>query len=259
MSGYEEPKETPKAPVVEPPKSEVTPPVVDAKGDSDDGVDQFGYEKTKAESGKSEPVKESVKAEPEVIAEASGYEKEPEAPAKEEPKVDPPVADKKAADAPKDEFEIAEPGDLVPEEVAQLKAFVKENKVPKEIAEALVKQRKAEVVQFKEMVEKQKKAREANELKQKREWYDELKNDPDFGKEKFDQNRKTVDKVLANFLPNLKKKLTDSKGMLPPYVMRDLAKLGKHLYSTESLVEGDPPTKPDDNKGEKNNPLDFYS
>jgi len=257
MSGYEENKpETPKAPVSEPPKSEAP---VESKG-VDDGLDEFGYEKVKAEKPvEDKPVEKPVttKAE-EPVTESSGYSKEPTK--VEEPKVETPASDKKAAETPSDEFEIKEPGELSVEEVKQLKAFMKENKVPKEIAEALVKQRKAEMTEFKELVEKQKKLKETNELKQRREWYEELKNDPDFGKDKFDHNIKRVDKVLADFLPNLKKKLTEGKAMLPPYVMRDLVKLGNHLYSTEGLVEGNPPTKPDDNKGDSiNDPLAYYS
>lgn len=178
---------------------------------------------------------------------------------KEEPKVDPAAAEKKVEAAPTDEFDIKEPGELLPEEVNEIKAFVKENKVPKEIAEALVKQRKDGIAKFNQMLAEQKKVRETKELKQKRDWYDELKNDPDFGKDKFDHNIKRVDKVIQDFLPNLKKKLTEGKGMLPPYVMRDLVKLGNHLYSTEALVEGNPPGKPNDDKGDKFDPLAYYS
>ena len=41
-------------------------------------------------------------------------------------------------------------------------------------------------------------------------------------------------------MPNTKKELTKSGAMLPPWVMRDLAKLAETLYASPKLVQGDP-------------------
>jgi hypothetical protein len=46
--------------------------------------------------------------------------------------------------------------------------------------------------------------------------------------------------------------------MLPPYVMRDLAKLAEHLYKTERLQQGDPPA-PAKSKDDEDSPYAFYT
>ncbi len=264
MSGYREPvKETP-APAVppptDPPKVPPTEPPKEAAG-GDDEVDELGYAKVKAEEpNKDKPAEKPVAAktdddkEPEV--KATGYAEEPAKP-EEKPKVEDKPAEKKAEGAT-DEFEIKEKGELQDDEVKALKDFIKANKVPKEIAEALVERSKSDAAKFKQHLEERKKEREKAELKQKNDWYNELKTDPNFGGEKFAHNVKRVEKVMEDFLPSLKKKLTDSKGMLPPYLMRDLVKLGDHLYSTGKLIKGDPPAPPPENKG-SDDPLEYYN
>jgi hypothetical protein len=122
---------------------------------------------------------------------------------------------------------------------AAIKEFAKANKLSKEQAEAFLNLKKSEIAAVKaadvayEAHVKQK----AAELKAS--WHKELKSDKTFGGEKFAQNLHNVDKVLTDFLGETKKQLTDSKSMLPPYVMRDLAKLADHLYKGTNLVQGE--------------------
>lgn len=239
-------------------------------------TDNYGYEK----SGSAEPPKKSE--EDEGKKSSTGYSGNSDEKTKEGEKVE--DKDKKVEEPPKDpvtgydkepqkieekateppakvasgeEFEIKEPGDLKPEEVQDIKDFVKKYKVSKEIGEGLVEVKKAEIKRLKESMATRVADAKANQQQERREWYNELKNDPTFGGEKFEQNIKQVDKVLEDFCPNMRKKLTESKTMLPPYVMRDLANLGSHLYSTESLTQGGPiPIRK--TKTEENDPLAFY-
>jgi hypothetical protein len=109
-------------------------------------------------------------------------------------------------------------------------------------------------------VEDQKKQAEINRKKTEAQWYRELKEDPNFGGEKFLHNVKRAERVVQDYMPNLKNKLTESKVMLPPYVMKDLFLLAKQLYSSGEHVEGDPTKASDDKDKEKEvDPLAFYN
>lgn len=232
------------------------------KGDSDDEFDEFGYKKVpekKPEGDKKSEAKADDKSkqatDTKVENSSTGYGDEP-------PKDD-------AAAAPKDDkkdekqdvdlgFEL-KTGDLSKEEVAKLKKFVKENNVSQDIAQKYADQRQQE---FREAQAAQAKAEEeykAAVVKQKRDWHNELKNDPEFGGEKFGFHVKQVDKVLENFMPNTKKVLTERGSMLPPYVMRDLAKMAERLYATENLQTGQEPKREEAQDDESNDPLSFYT
>lgn len=84
-------------------------------------------------------------------------------------------------------------------------------------------------------------AEKARVTAQRKEWNKSLKDDPEFGGEHFDKNVDRVEKLLEKNLPNTKKALTDKKGMLPPYLMRDLLSLAKVLNPTTPLVKGGAP------------------
>jgi hypothetical protein len=222
--GYEIP------PTEEPEKTDPEKPKVDEPGAT-------GYEEPK--EGDPKP--------------ATGYEDEPKDP--------PPAADPKPKEedpAPAEgDYKIEEVGDLLPAEVTSLTEFVKKHDLSKEVADALVADRKAEVKRIVDSVASQETDKKAEAQRVRKANYEELKADADFGGENFKFNVGQVEKVLTDFMPGLKNKLTDSGAMLPPYVMKDLGKLAKHLYGNESLTQGDP-TVPKQ-KEEENNPLDFYN
>lgn len=242
------------------------------KADNQDHLDEFGYEKPIQEKKDGKESKESSEKSSEKSSQkddekelldqkvepASGYEKEPpkDAGSKEPEKKEEIVAAPAAKD---DEFDIKDPGDLLPDEINAIKDFVKKYKVSKEVASGLVEVKKAEIAKLQASIKDHKEKSAKEMLKVRHGWYEELKADAEFGGEKFDFNVKRVDKVMQDFLPNLKKKLTDSKGMLPPYIMRDLAKLGSHLYSSENLVGGDPSKGEKESKEKENDPLAFYN
>jgi hypothetical protein len=221
-----------------------------------DKFDDFGYEKTEPEGDKK--------------PEGSG-DKKPEVPKETSTKVETPatgygekdpVVEEPPAPAPKKEeidlgYELKVEG--VPEEdVTKLKTFAKQYALSKEAAQAYLDLRKAEHEKYKASVAESEREYEIEKQKVRAEWHRELKNDPAFGGEKFGSNILRAEKVMEEFMPNTKKVLTERKAMLPPYVMRDLAKLADHLYSTERLVQGDAP-KPSEPVEEKDDALAFYT
>ena len=229
-----------KTTVEAPAKTDETP-----KPDSQDNLDELGYEKPKQEKTDGQEDKKDQKEKSkndeglldEKIDVSSGYEKAPAAaPAA--------AGDKKEEAKPEDQkkeddLELKDIGNLLPEEVNTIKEFAKKHKLSKDIVQGLVEIKKEEIKKIQTAIKDQDAKKQQEILKVKASWYDELKADSDFGGEKFDFSVKRVDKVIQDFLPNLKKMLTETKSMLPPYIMKDLAKLGTHLYSSDKLVEGE--------------------
>lgn len=233
-------------------------PKPDDKEPTEPATDDFGYETDPKDPPKKEDEKEPEKKEgdkePEKEEEpgSTGYDKEPEKP-KEEPEKE---AAKKEDEG--DDFGLLDTTGLLAEDVQEIREFAKKYSASKEIVKGLVEQKKAEVERIKKWQETQDKeaVKKSQEIRQQ--WFDELKNDPDFGGENFSTNVKKADKILAEHMPNTKKKLTESGAMLPPYVMRDLAKLADVVNSTEKLVQGDPIKPEKDDKKDENDPLSFY-
>lgn len=147
---------------------------------------------------------------------------------------------------------------LSQKEVENIQSLAKKMDLTDKQAQALVDERREYNKQIDDALKADEKARETAKKERRANWQKELKEDPDFGGAEFTRNLQTTERVLHDFFPNLKKQLTDSKGMLPPYVMRDLKKLGDHLYKGDSVVDGDPPAPPKEEK-EDNDPLSFYS
>lgn len=229
----------------------VTPP--EGGGDN---VDDFGYDtpaedKPKKGEKPAEPPKEEGIKDP-----ATGYgDKEPEVPKAEEKPAEPPKEE--VEPKPTDEFKVTDKGDLLDTEVSSIESFAKKHKLSKEAAEDLVALKKAEVKAAMGTLEQQKQQAKIQTQETRRGWYNELKSDPDFGGEKFNHSIHRAEKVLQEFFPGLKKQLTDHKGMLPPYVMKDLKKLGDHLYSSVAFTKGDPIV--DESKNDKSDdPLAYY-
>ncbi len=240
------------APPAEKPPEQTSPPAPAAKVE-DDKLDDLGYEKV-------EPVVEDKKPDSKVDAKpedvkiekpATGYGEEPPKIVEE---VKPPE-EKKDADLG---YELKVDEIIPKEEVSKIKAFAKQHGLTKEVAQAYFDLRKTEVQEYSAAVEKAQKAFEQEKLQTRAKWHKELKDDPSFGGEKFAVNVQRAERVLQDFMPGTKKMLTERGSVLPPYVMRDLAKLAEHLYATgEKLVQGNATMPPEDKKQE-DDALAFY-
>lgn len=151
--------------------------------------------------------------------------------------------------------------DLDPKEALKIAEYAKKFSLPKEAAQALVDSKKADLKFQADVAVETQRLVAAEKAQVKANWYKELKSDPAFGGEKFEQNIKIVDKVLLDYMPGTKEVLTKNKSMLPPYVMRDLANLAGHLFGTEKLVNGGASNadKENENKIKEDDPLSFYT
>lgn len=213
-----------------------TPPVVDPVDPPKDNVDDFGYDTPKdPPKDPVDPPKDPPKEE--VIDPATGYKKDvskdPVDPPKDPPKdpvvdpVDPPVSEEDL----KKQFD-AVLGDHPSKDL--ISKFAIDNKMTKEQVENYATLIKAEDAQVVKNQEAQVKATRDG-------WDKELREDKDFGGENFPKSLDRVEKLMAEFMPNTKKALTDNGGMLPPYFMRDLLSLSQALNPTTELVGGQPP------------------
>lgn len=250
------PQVIPQPPQQQPP-AETPAPVEATGGDFDD----FGYPKApaaKAPEEKGEKPKEGdpkpkdPAEKPQEVAEpGTGYgDKAPEVPDVV------PVVPAVPPTAP-DDIDKALEG-LPKEEIEPMKAFAIEHKLSPEVMKAWADKTKLVLEKNKIDATNMEKRIEQEKMQVRASWYKELKDDKDFGGANFDRNRLQAEKVLQEFMPQTKKALTSRGSMLPPYVMRDLAKLADHLYATERLTQGDPivPVVPDDKKDDA---LDFYT
>lgn len=231
-----------------------TPPPA-AAAPQEPQLDEYGYVKdpslpaAPAEAKPETPAEEVVE---EIKDPVSGYTKEappepepePEAPPPPEPEV-------------KLEYELDGKG-LDVKEVNKFKEFALKHKLPKEAAQELLDQKSAEVKAAEKIAADNKAAQEKAVQAVKSNWHKELLNHPTFGGDKFDKNIMMAEKVLAEFLPETRKALTERKSMLPPYVMRDLAQLAAKLYRPEKMIQGDAihAEKPVENKEDDH--LAFY-
>jgi hypothetical protein len=256
--------DAPNPPAAKPPEQPNAPAGNPPAQEGGDNTDEFGYEKTPAaaapenKSGDKPP--EAPPEKPEEVDPTSGYGAEPA-------KVEDPPAPKdgeKPPAAPPAQTDIDKAiGDGIPkDESDRIKAFAEKHKLSPEQVKAYADDRREELKaaqKYAEQAEERDKAdAERARLKQRGDWYNELKTDKDFGGANFDKNTKLVDRVLNDFMPSTKKRLTESKGMLAPYLMRDLKALGEKLYANETLVNGNPPVPKVDDK-ESNDPLAFYN
>ena len=229
-----------------------TPEKVEASGNSN--LDEYGYEKVPDDKS-SKDVKET-KADDEEKTEdlelkepVAGYGKEP---VKEDVVEEPPPAKEEV----KLQFDI-DVKDLPVEDAKVLKEFIEGQKLPKEAAQALVDLKKKEIDLYNQELKNIETERKTAIAKQRASWDKELRTDPAFGGKEFEHNLSRTEKVLSTLMPETKKALTESKTMLPPYVMRDLLKVYKHMYGTEKLVQGEKKTV--EKKPVERSPLDFYN
>lgn len=244
----------------EQPPAEATPPAETPGAETDHN---FGYEPTppadtpakkegEAPKAGDTPPETPVTKISEVKDPGTGYREEP-------PKVDatPPVVPPVTPPAEPDEFDKAL-SDIPKADAAEIKAFATENKIPVEVAKKWGEKVKANVAAVQAQRANMERQAEQEKITQRKSWHDELKADPKFGGEKFQTNIVRAERVLADFGPDLKKQLTEGKGMLPPNVMRMLASLADKLYATDKLNPGEPPVAAAPE--EKGDPIkDFYS
>lgn len=238
-----------------------TPPAEGTPSDEDDGLDEFGYAKPatppaatpdkKAEAGKKPevPAKKTDDEKPEGIL---GYGAEPPKEGEPPAAAKPPVEEDIKLDF---ELDVTK---LPKEEATKLKKFAKEHGMNEKQAKAYVSLRTQEIAQEQAAQEQADADFEREVQETRRGWDKELRDDPNFGGEKYSHNVKLVEKVVSEHMPNFKKALTDKGTMLPPYLMRDLAAVGKLLYSTSKLVTGDPPAPPKQEE-DPDSHLDFYT
>lgn len=221
-------------------------PETNTGGGTESTFDDFGYAKVEAPAAIIPPP-----VPPPVVTPGTGYSEE--AP-KDEPVV-PPVVPPPVIDLG---YEL-DTKDLDPNITLKVKEFAKANGLTKEAAQAFLNLRKTEADEMK--AEEIKRGEETkNQISTiRKSWDQELRNHSEFGGEKFAANLKMVEKILSDFMPETKKTLTERGGMLPPYVMRDFAKLGKHLFSGDSFVQGDISNGGDEPQKKETNPLDFYN
>lgn len=225
------------------------------KQQEDAEVDDLGYAKPAPEAGEKGKEGDSEKKDPaeaEVKDPATGYDKAPEK--VEDPAPDPKTDDKKPEP---DEFDKVLVG-LSEDEIVEAKDFATKHKLSVEQIKAYGDLRKVRIAADEQAQKDAQKNFENEKLKIRASWHKELKEDRDFGGGNFEANVSKAEKVLAEFMPSTKKSLTERKAMLPPYVMRDLAKLADTLYATGKLVHGEPKAAPAP-KTDIDEALDFYN
>lgn len=177
-----------------------------------------------------------------VEAPVTGYTKPatPAEPKKEEPATPPAAEPKKEEPAASDEEKtkkeietaISTLGDGY--DKSKITEFAVKNKFTKEQVDAYVAQIKADDVAST-------KAREEKVAAQRQSWVDDLAKDVEFGGENFDKSIHEVENLVEKYFTNTKKVLTEKKGMLPPYFMKDLLAVAKALKPTNKFEGGEPP------------------
>lgn len=212
-----------------------------------DTYDAYGYKTEPAKTPETKPNEVPGEGKP-VTAEVqkqesdvkTGYEAPIEVPEEEtpvEPVKEAPVADDKNKI-------VTDFGTLPEADKKSFSEYFEKHNLPKEARDNLVEIRKNELAE-QELADQKAKADYDKQVqletaKLKSKWYNELKNDKDYGGAKFDAHNKMVSKFVSDFLPSLKNLLTEKDGMMPPSVMKDYLSLAKKLNETEKLVQGDP-------------------
>lgn len=207
-----------------------------------DTYDAYGYKIEPAKTPETKPNEVPGEGEP-VTAEVqkqesdvkTGYEAPIEVPKEEpvEPVKEAPVVDDKNKI-------ITDFGTLSEADKKSFTEYFEKHNLPKEARDNLVEIRKNELSAQQQAKAEYDKQVQLETAKLKSNWYNELKNDKDYGGAKFDANNKMVSKFVSDFLPSLKNLLTEKDGMMPPSVMKDYLSLAKKFNETEKLVQGDP-------------------
>lgn len=215
-------------------EGETSTPKPETSTDENSNFDPYGYEKIPEvkPAVEEEKLPEVEPTKEEKLDDATGYDK----PDEETKPADDSNGEKTPETLNKEEAEKTL-GDL-PEgyDKEAISKFVLDNKFTKEQTQAYVDLVKSDTANLK--------TQEAANLKATRaQWKQELKNDSKFGGvggADFDQSVHSANKMFAEYLPNMKKTLTDRGGMLPPYIMKDLLAMHEKLNPKDGLVIGKP-------------------
>lgn len=256
------PTPTPSADLKSPEQQPPATPTPAPKGEGDK-FDEFGYEKDpKAVEPKAgdppkegnDPSKDSDPKIEDIKDPKTGYGAEP-------PKVDEPKPDDPPKDPPKPAEGIEKDLEGLPSKVVErTKSEIEKLKLTPEQQKDYVEMKKSQFAEGKAWGEQQQLAQENANKQQRATWFKELKDDKDFGGEKFQSNVAKAEKTLDEVFPETKKALTAAGTMLPPWIMRDLAALANRLHPKEALVVGQPPAAPDaKDKEDPDAHLKFYS
>ncbi len=218
--------------------------------ESNDGFDEFGYPIKAAATPDGKPAEkkaddkktdDEVKILPGYTAEDDKAEvpKPPEKKAETETPKEPTI-DKELG------FELKVDPSIPKDAVAAIKEFALKNKMTQEQTQAFLDKNKDNIAIAKVAEEKAQKDYEDESKRQiaeqRKTWRDELKADKTFGGEKYPHNVKVVSKFVAEFLPNINKKLTETGSVMPPWVMKDYLAVAEKMYGTDTLQQGDPAT-----------------
>lgn len=240
-AGGSPPANPPVTPAEPPAATPPTPPKAEGSESND-----FGYEPVTPAADPSKKEGAAAKAgdtPPETPATKIAEVKDPgtgygaEAPVVDETPVVPVVP---ATPPVQDEFDKVL-ADIPKEDAKVIKDFATENKLTPEVAAKWALKVKENVEARKVATANMERQAEQQKTIQRKKWDAELRVDPDFGGAKYETNVVRAERVLAEFMPQTKKFLTERKSMLPPYVMRDLAKMADSLYATDKLNQGEPP------------------
>jgi len=119
----------------------------------------------------------------------------------------------------------------------KITAYALKHKMSPEALADYVQMAKNDEAEHKQQVEKTQREQRAN-------WYKELKSDPEFGGTNFDTNIHKVDTMMAMYMSDTKKVLTERGSMLPPYIMKDYLRVANLLNPTTKFEGGEPPAPP---------------
>ena len=228
-------------------KSDIETPKDD--NSSKDSLDDYGYDKTPKDDDSKKEIptpdnsedKNDKTPEPKDNDEegdkSTGYDDDDKSDDDKEDKSDEKKEDKEGEESSEEDLkkEIDTALENLPEgyDKEKMSKFATDNKMS-------VDQMKAYVDFVKVEYEENIKINAESQKTKRKAWKNELMDDSEFGGENFKQSVHNVDKILNNYMPNMKKALTDGGFMMPPYIMKDLLKISKVLNPKTNLVTGDP-------------------
>jgi hypothetical protein len=129
------------------------------------------------------------------------------------------------------ELKLPENAMLQPEDVVAVEAYAKEHKLSNEVAQTILEQRNDAMAKFSERAVKQ-----VEEVSAK--WYEEIKNDKEFGGERLPTSASYANKVLSKYGGDeFIKELNGTPYKNHPGFFKFLARLGKDVLSNDELVQ----------------------
>jgi hypothetical protein len=169
----------------------------------------------------------------------------PSSPAPEAPKVDAPAAEPaKPADAPKVdepakpvvpekyELKLGDGSKLPASRIDEIAAYAKEKGLSNEAAQEVLAREDKAVSDYHTRLE-------AEYAASQEKWFDEIKNDPELGGEKFEQTLALSNRVVERFgSPKFKEILSTTKLGNNPELVRFVAGIGKSMANDTFVTSG---------------------